>query len=1514
ITSALSGQKTGPVQAGVAQFDFGSQDVLLTGDPTVSAPPNTDAKLLFKTLGDLTIDNLGGTGNGGGPYTHITSFEGQGTDILVRDADMSLDADASGNGGALKFVALNSLTVDPSKLSTYASSGPVPLTGGSIHLEGGDQVAVLGAPGDLTELFARGVNQGGSVDIKGTGPLSSAVVRDTFIDVSSPGASGQGGTVNLDGKALVQLQGLTAIDASGPTPGAIRLTSLGSLLAFGTIELDSQAGPIGLWTENSAHGLGTPPAAGNIDIHGAPGSVQAIQFDASGGGDIRLSGNQDIEVWDASFNLNGGSDDAGRFLVGQYNSGVGTVDPARTIDFRDVMVDANSSAGLGGDVRLIGGQEVRLGPGTDIMADGGTGPGGIIIRSPGPVAGTGGAIILETFAEAGKVNLSAKTIEQGFFSLVSGQVLSSPDINIHGQEVPGPVGRTVELTAVNPSAGGLVRLSTPGNINVFGAAINVGGEGQVQMGNWVLTEGYNLEPAQSISIGGTLINGNSAGGAGSQVRLFARDGVSIMGGFSPSTDIQVNGGVGAGTIDIQAQGGGINPSQVSINAGAQGFVRLSAQQIATLLGNLPNGNTEIVGAFNGDVYSINITSWRGSDGGSIFVGAPEAITIRHAYLGADGFTGGNITLFGNNITLEDAVLNAPGFGGPGGTIRLDGALAGLVSITDSELLAGGSSSGGRIYLRGGEVDFYGVNTINAGPTGNIYIFRNTGNSIPGVTGNLFTYTYGDLFTIGDNDTVNSTEGRIYTTASGQTRATGLPDTGSGALFDLGGYDFRMTGNPVAEAGVGQDFRVTVIAGNVTIENFGGSGTGGPEASAKLVQFVGNDILVRNSNFGVDCDEFGSGQLFLTASQSLTVDPSTLRATDTEQREFSVNPGGTINLYSDGTLSFFGAGQTDALMSKALVFGTDGGTVSMNSNGANTGDKLFLKNALIDASSVAPTSQLPAVNQGGNVLLDGRLLVRIEGITGIQADGPQAGQIRVNSAGTATTPGAIELDATDGPIGLTAQAGVNGLPPVPPPAGTIGIIGAGNYPSQTISFSAAHGRILLSGSGSIGIKSASFDVGDPFSDAISGGGDFWVGNYNAGLPDPLAPAAEVDIATSFINASSALDAGGEVKLIGAASARLGSGTEINANGNTAPGTIIVRSPGPAAGTAGMVFLEASDGSVNLSAKTSGFVPPSPGNSINIAGQEVATPAARSVELDAVNPGAGGTARLSALDSINVSGASIRVGGEGRVQMGHWQTGGYLDPADSINVSGTIINGNSGGGSGSEVEMLARTSVTISGGTSPSTDIQMNGAVGAGDMDVQAQGNASTAGQVTVNAGAQGYVRLSAQQTAAVLAALPNGNVEIVGVDKGGGVKSINVVAASPLVSGQQINITAIDAIKVQQARLTADGYLQGGAITLAANNIILNNAILSASATGPSGIGGIINLNGGAAGLVSLTDSALFATGLAAGGNIYIRGGTIDFANANTLNAGPTGNVYLYGTVSGTPTVTGTLTTGPYQAP
>ncbi len=1559
---------------GLATFDFADSGVRLQSTPTLVGAP---FKVAFNTGQNLIFANFDNSS------CLAKSVAGAATgDILIRDSTIKVMADGSGPG-SISFTAGGNLTVDPSMLAAD-SGGSIALTSlGSLSFLG-DPGVPSAAFATTVNMASLGENAGDKLLVRdariGSGTLGypgdggqvsldskllTRIEGTTTIDSSE--TSGPGGIL-VSASGTGADVGQVALDAAA---GPILLSAVmtRTLPALGINDIGIE----GMVPEYYCY-PGSPAPSGTTYAYLGPYSpnVRNIILEATGtagGGEILLSGSK-ITVRFAGFNVSADNSlAAGRVWMGRYEGGLG---PSHNIALDGVIMNANSPGGTGGEIKLLADESIGIiaghgsafpsmyGANTDIQAVGGGGAGTITVKASGNLLGLSKVLLAvqDMWTRVGKSYLRLAATKSlppvppsglplpGSMAALSSLASGLGQMQIAGETVGGAGGaKTINIEASGPM-GGEIKLNAPYGIQVAGADLTVAGGSSrltslVRLGDYDGTGTIPL-PSWRIKLTDASIEANAAsGGAAGKVELAAAHRVEIETG----TDIQANGAVAPGEILVKAgfasgeYSGYTGPSGETVGDGHihvvstdQGYVRLSAQQTGDAMGALANGNIALIGAVYRSDRTVKLLAESVNQRGHVAVRAAADALIRNAVLNADSpsgslSVGGVITVAGKNITLDNAVLSAISFSAfGGGIINLNGEALGLVSITDSSLLAYGglSSPDGTIYIRGGTVDFFGANTLDAGPNGAIYIFRDAGNAIPSYTAaNLFEFLYqaASPFTIGSADTVDvsttpTTGPRIVD--AGGTRFTGWMESSSGiAHFDLFDMDVRMTGDPTLQADVGQQFMVSVkTEGNLTFDNLGNNPpTTGPVV--KLVHAEADTMLVRNSQLGAAVDASGSGSVELVARGNLTVDPSIVSVSDDSGTP--AYDGGTVYLHSGGTLTFEGtpgSPGSPGTPSQALATGLNGGKIGFNYHfgmyaGADVdaGDTVIVRDANISASAPEAGSGV-----GGQVALLGKLLVRVEGTTLMDACAGSSGTVGsmlFQSPGRDNLRGRIELDAQSGSIWLVA-----GAPnfPSPPQAGQIWISGVkGVTHPMTAGFDTSGpyggGDVIVSGSDRIQIFNSSFNT----SGGQGNAGAVLMGNYDGST---LTPAQMIDVSGMTVNAGSDAAGGGRVELQGAQRVVISDGTDIQANDTTGSGRVIVRSPGPGPGIGGMVSLDASGGNVNLSARnSSGYVPPTAGNSIYITGQEVISSAGRSVELDVVNvvnPGADGSLRMSAPDDINVSGAAINVGGQGLVQMAADPS--YTVGARSITVSGTIIRGNSGGGSGSDLKMLAKNSVTISGGTSPSTDIQMNGLGGAGNIDIEAQGDGPgyTAGQVSINAGNQGYVRLSAQQTADVLAALPNGKVEIVGVATGVDTKSINVVAASPMAAGNHLQIAAIDAIRIQHAKLSADAY-NGGMITLAANNIALNNAILSA--VGSVGMGGIINLNGGSAGLVSLVDSSLLAYGATAGGNIYIRGGELQFNSGSALNAGPTGNVYLYGNLTTPlPTVIGNLTTGGYVAP
>jgi len=209
----------------------------------------------------------------------------------------------------------------------------------------------------------------------------------------------------------------------------------------------------------------------------------------------------------------------------------------------------------------------------------------------------------------------------------------------------------------------------------------------------------------------------------------------------------------------------------------------------------------------------------------------------------------------------------------------------------------------------------------------------------------------------------------------------------------------------------------------------------------------------------------------------------------------------------------------------------------------------------------------------------------------------------------------------------------------------------------------------------------------------------------------------------------------------------------------------------------------------------------------------------------------------------------------------------------------------------------------------TDVQAQGPAPCESIRLQAEGAYGVPGNIKLQA-TTGYVRLNAQQTAAVLGALPAGTIEITGGEyydlTDAQVKKTVVLDASGNYGGGRIDLIAATEIQMTHARLNADGPagLPAGTIHIEAPTITINNSILSASSV--SGMAGRIDILGSMSGVVTINNSMLTTAGGSAGAQsgIFITGGTVylDPYTISRINSGPAPAVITsHNTISGLPT-------------
>ena len=448
------------------------------------------------------------------------------------------------------------------------------------------------------------------------------------------------------------------------------------------------------------------------------------------------------------------------------------------------------------------------------------------------------------------------------------------------------------------------------------------------------------------------------------------------------------------------------------------------------------------------------------------------------------------------------------------------------------------------------------------------------------------------FTITSDTTINAGTGIITGTDSLQGTVQG-----GKATFDFGSANVTVTGNPVgvpaADGMFNADFTTqgTVLFSNLLED----SNIGGPTCNGNNLTFSAASINIVDSIFeiGGDGDSGPSSMSFFasgTQNGNVIVDPSTLRVRSGVADGSSYTPG-LIQLESaNGYVAFVGSGYDpsndpdDLLRSHAqatINVGDgiyNGGTVEFVSNGTHTQDGVYISDATIDVAARDNNGYLTSGN-GGDVLLSGTTRVLIQETVDIDATGYTPGTVTLQSSGTASQVGSIQLMIGDPTGHITVDARPGGYYAVygdisygdgGSSANYININGWDNDVTKNILFNSTGplggGNVILSTTGDISVNNAAFDISSTSYD----GGSLTMGYYSGGLYG----AANLTVSSIEVDASGATTGtGGTVQFAAGNVSVTGSGwteggTLVKAGGVNG-GTVNLYSTGEESGD--MVYL-------------------------------------------------------------------------------------------------------------------------------------------------------------------------------------------------------------------------------------------------------------------------------------------------------------------------------------------------------
>ena len=965
----------------------------------------------------------------------------------------------------------------------------------------------------------------------------------------------------------------------------------------------------------------------------------------------------------------------------------------------------------------------------------------------------------------------------------------------------------------------------------------------VSKGTRTLLIGDYLYPYDGVSIHDATIDvspkddgGYVTYGKGGNVRLNGKMQVLI----EDTVDINATGST-PGTVTIQSGGNDVLSGLITLKVpNSTGHIRLDAQTTTSSFGD---GTINLNGIYQGGTYNINLLASGPLGGGTI------ALTAFGNYYSVNL----SETLGGNGgISIQGARLDASAAsrsGLPAGTISLQ---APEITLNNAKLSAGDFFS---TYYHDGTVGQIKVSAVNPNGTylGSQVSIANSTLTVGGAADSSR-----GIFITGDKVTIDSTSIDNFSTDPAQVHIQSRENTGgwstdsAASIYWTPLYYVMDNSTTIDLSGATPQ----IAQGTRTADSFNGT-------------INANNVAVF---------DYGSQNILLWPNSP----HSKPNATGLFEAEFRTC--GSFEAFD--AIPSGGTGNTPSETSHISIYASGiqiiNSTFDMGDSGALNGPSSFQLYSTTDAIAISPTDPN---NESAHATV------------------------------FAPKPGIVNEQSTGGKFHMES-AGVTAL--------------MGGDASQRLT------KVLV-GAADVGgiVEIISTGIG-----AGSGGSAEGVHIRNA-LID--ASRAIISDYPSYSLSSMPASQGGKVTLDGLMQVAIRDTADISADGYT-PGSIQVTSSGDGV-TPGQIVLRVDDistpGHVFLSATSYPMGTPNPGDivvygstledgittvNLNASSGTIEVEAPKNIRIISASLDAsalpnttlsGGTIRLLAgasPDTLTDSSATLQLlagnllargfdGGE--VTTIPTGTPPFYLPAD-LDVRDSLIDVSSTGGTsagktprGGDVYLQGTLTATITADGSGSTTINADGpAAGtgtgsAGSIQIQSPGTDSTPGNVTVvdvDSNKTHYIRLSAQDSAAVFNALANGgNIDIHGADgRASGNENIQIVASGP-AGGGTITMSTVQNLSVINAQLNANGAgsLPGGSINLSAQNIyILNSLLTASSASGPAGQ---ITISGNIS--ASILNSILQTLG-STGGGITISSPTVNLAGT-TLKPGPSGTAQIY---------------------
>lgn len=554
--------------------------------------------------------DFGFLGPGRGPVQlqGSTLYPTEGQALTVVGSDVTLDAATlvSGEGGLVRIVAANTLSLHHGgKITTYttgpAQAGDIDVRAAALSMDGRDSVAGITGITSLSDAQATG--RTGKVSVVIDGPLQlyqGIITSSTFSTGDAGDVQVRAATVLLEGGSSQRSEGIYSNAFAGTGhAGTVQVQAQGAL------EL-SQGAEIASNTWSQGRGGSVQVQAGSIHIHGGYAGIYSeskIGAGKAGAGDIQVEVRGPLLVEDSGYisSATWSPGDAGAVRVAADTI---RIDSLGSSGGAGIISDASASTGRAGtvDVRAKGLLEVTN-QGMVSSNAYAAGRAGTVQIQAGEIRVNGGAglfagifsdSMLTSTADAGSVQVQAT----GAITLEGGGMISSSTGSAHNAGAVQVRAQTLSIDGGSSGFGGIFSNSLAGG--GAGGAVQVDVVGHLALGN------------------GGVINSSTAGVGNAGAVRVAAGSISVDGGDHQYAGIFSEAYPGStgrgGQVQVQSSGtltltNGAMVSSSTWGAGSAGGVHVAAGTL-----NIDGGASQYAGIYSqaalyssGDAGPVQVT-------------------------------------------------------------------------------------------------------------------------------------------------------------------------------------------------------------------------------------------------------------------------------------------------------------------------------------------------------------------------------------------------------------------------------------------------------------------------------------------------------------------------------------------------------------------------------------------------------------------------------------------------------------------------------------------------------------------------------------------------------------------------------------------------------------------------------------------------------------------------------------------------------------------------------------------